>query len=203
MTEAEWLAGENPTPMLELLRGKVSNRRLRLFAVACCRHVWEWLLGYSREAVEVAERYADKQATRAEMFQAHRGVHKDFKLTEGLDGAMACAFYATTWGLWEAVTGVVRNASSAPRTSEWLRVVYTKRKTRAMHAAAGRAGERRAFQGLAPLATICRPVGAKNPRLEGKRCRPVGAKPSGRGHGGGMDPVNVNGSPVIERHVFI
>ena len=37
MTEAEWLAATNPRPMVEAIRAKASERKLRLFAVACCR----------------------------------------------------------------------------------------------------------------------------------------------------------------------
>jgi hypothetical protein len=62
MTEAEWLACADPTPMLEFLRGRVSDRKLRLFAVACCRRLGNRLSDrYSRKALRMAERYADAE----------------------------------------------------------------------------------------------------------------------------------------------
>jgi hypothetical protein len=60
MTEAEWLACADPEPMLEFLRGKASERKLRLLMIACARQLWERIPpGEMREAVEAAERCAD------------------------------------------------------------------------------------------------------------------------------------------------
>jgi hypothetical protein len=60
MTEAEWLACTDPAPMLEFLQDKASDRKLRLFAVACCRRGWRSLRKTrSRKSVEAVEQYAD------------------------------------------------------------------------------------------------------------------------------------------------
>jgi hypothetical protein len=65
MTEAEWLSCQRPLEMLSALRGKVSDRKLRLFAVACCRRATPLLPPELRQALRVAELFADGQASDA------------------------------------------------------------------------------------------------------------------------------------------
>jgi hypothetical protein len=72
MTEARWLAWTDPRPMLEYLRGKASDRKMRLFAVAVVRSVWNDIKSpRSRKAVETAERFADGKASRRALDRAY------------------------------------------------------------------------------------------------------------------------------------
>src|SRR5690606_27672707 len=61
----------HPGPLLSFLRGRASDRKLRLFAVECVRPFWPLLLDEnSRAAVRLAERVADGEADRAELAPA-------------------------------------------------------------------------------------------------------------------------------------
>jgi hypothetical protein len=58
--ERDWLNATDPRAMLEVVRDKASDRRLRLFGCACVRRLWDLLLEeQSRRLVEVGELYAD------------------------------------------------------------------------------------------------------------------------------------------------
>jgi hypothetical protein len=77
MGEAEWLGCTDPQRMLQFLRssGRASDRKLRLFICACGRRLWPWLVQEaSRQAVEVAERFAEGLAPVEHLAQAWRAA---------------------------------------------------------------------------------------------------------------------------------
>ena len=55
MDETTWNTCTDPQRMLEYLRGRVSERKIRLFACACCRHIGDILQDrWSRLAIAAA-----------------------------------------------------------------------------------------------------------------------------------------------------
>lgn len=77
MKEKQWLACTDPTPMLRFVRdtGNASDRKLRLFAVACYKHVSDLsCTDVEHEGAEVAECHADGRATDQELEEAHENL---------------------------------------------------------------------------------------------------------------------------------
>src|SRR5690242_9454534 len=72
ITEQEWLESVDPHRMLEALAGRSEDRKLRLFACACCQNIWPLLKDErSRRAVQAAEHFADGQIMMADLLVAH------------------------------------------------------------------------------------------------------------------------------------
>jgi hypothetical protein len=125
VTEKEWLTAADPTQMLHFLRGKTSFRKHRLFAVACCRRIWPLLAEpQSRQAVEVAERYADGLADTDELEEVCEAASE----LENLDNATEAAAGAAVWDDEEAAEFAAyyaahaadeANPSASPSQGPW------------------------------------------------------------------------------------
>jgi hypothetical protein len=97
MTETEWLA-------LHHLDDGASKRKRRLFACACCRAVWFLLTDEGRLAVEMAERFADGDATADELAAARDAA--------GLAASVAVEAEIAPWGAaWDAVREATATAA--------------------------------------------------------------------------------------------
>lgn len=95
MTEQEWLASDEPHKMLNFLRSKTSDRKQRLFAVACCLRVWSSLKHDAfRKALESAEKFADGRVSQDTMTEARQAALAVFVELHGNDNGPAAALSA-------------------------------------------------------------------------------------------------------------
>jgi len=126
MTESEWLASVDPQAMLLYVLPWASERKLRLFACACCRRIWGLMKAErARYAVETSERYADGEASLKQLKAAYGD-------TTGISAAELAAGWAAKLGRtkaprlaaqWAArATGNVRQESAAQ--ADLLRDVF-------------------------------------------------------------------------------
>jgi len=71
MTEADWLACNEPGRMLKFLRRRTTDRKWRLYLCAGCRYIAHLFFHpNSVAALEVAERFADGAASANELGDA-------------------------------------------------------------------------------------------------------------------------------------
>jgi len=126
MTEAEWLASANLTPMFVALGSSASLRKLRLFAVACCRRqpkpretgVW------GEQAEDAAEQFCDGAATLDDLRRAQHDVESRIYLEGGEPvyeaGFWACSQDIGGWvssAVFYAVNSVAGKVEDEPRAT--------------------------------------------------------------------------------------
>src|SRR5262249_5018940 len=97
VTESEWLASQHPEPMLEFLRGRASDRKLRLFALACCYAIKRLIVNPAAlDAIAFVERHVERGVVRRKgrpsVERAARNAHREdynkmFSFPEGVERA--------------------------------------------------------------------------------------------------------------------
>src|SRR5262245_49331220 len=106
MTEAEWLACTSPEAMLHHLTDRASPRKLRLYAVNCCRRIWSLLADERcRHAVDVAQRFVDGKATLNDLTAAGHVVAAVARVWGDALSPVARATYAIGGAAWAATRG--------------------------------------------------------------------------------------------------
>jgi hypothetical protein len=125
MTEQQWLECSDPQKMLEFLRGKASDRKRRLFAVACCWRVADLLTTSGKAGLQLAEQFADQLINQGELHGAWKaiGFPKESARRYAASAARAAsspwplsAYDGTAHGAASAVNA--RKSSSAPGTED-------------------------------------------------------------------------------------
>jgi hypothetical protein len=134
MTEAKWWGCDDPAAMLQSLTNQASDRKLRLFAAACCRHIWHLLPDQTnRQLVALSERVADglktvsslegpRMAATETAGRLLRAAAWSAVLTAN-DNARVAAFQTASAAAWAAVPekdkAAGRTAYSVPLTEQF------------------------------------------------------------------------------------
>lgn len=107
VTEAEWLASDDPSAMLDSPHLTGRWRQARLFACACVRQVWhlsphDWV----RRTVEATEQYIDGEIGEWEAVQAYEAMQDGFRRINAartIENHVEPGIYATLAVVWAAV----------------------------------------------------------------------------------------------------
>jgi hypothetical protein len=131
MTESEWQTCADPGPMLAFLRRGASERKLRLFAVACSRRMVHLVTDDSgRRAITLAERFADRRVPEqdcAELRQHIQELKEDRVVEREFFGTLLLyavqGGIAQAEGLLNAVTRAAKHVAEVIGSDEWHRVL--------------------------------------------------------------------------------
>lgn len=129
-SEPNWLNSNDPQAMLRDLCREASDRKLHLFACACCRRNWHLLPNeQARRNIEIAERRADGVATEEDQAAEGDFDFAEWDRTSGLnDYVYAYATEAVTQlgheNGYDAAAGAADQASAAAATAACRRLAF-------------------------------------------------------------------------------
>jgi hypothetical protein len=110
MNEQQWRRCTSPEAMLHYLTDKASPRKLRLYAVGCCRRVWSQMRDdRCRYAVDQAQRFADGRVSAEDLAAAERAVASVARITGDINSPFAQPELSIGGAAW-----------AAARSSAWL-----------------------------------------------------------------------------------
>jgi hypothetical protein len=143
MTEAEWLACDDPYPLMRVFRANPSRRKFRLFTCACCRRVWAsgQITPESRavHAVDLAERVADGLASDEDRRERVRAINAELGTgpipSDSTTMALA-ALGVGTLRLGRSVAGFASHLITQHAEAAWVRDVDSPERREAGRAAA-------------------------------------------------------------------
>lgn len=128
MTEAEWLASSSPALMV--LSVPLSQRKLRLFAIACSRQAVHLTQDLTlQNAIELAEEYADGKSTKALLADRERRVQEHLVELRTLDPDAHCIVMGDArvhpYGVGRGVADCLSSDAKAAASKVPLRLAST------------------------------------------------------------------------------
>ena len=97
MTEEQWRTCISPEAMLNHLTARASPRKLRLYAIGCCRRIWPLFTDERcKHAVNVAQRFVDGRVSAADLGMGLKSKRKfcDIVLSDRVKDGVAMAIPA-------------------------------------------------------------------------------------------------------------
>ena len=99
-------------------KGVLTDKELRLFACFCARQNWHLLTDErSRNAIEVAERFANGNATKGELKAAYAAADAAFDAVAAAFDAVAAAYAAYADAAYDAARAAAADAAYAARAA--------------------------------------------------------------------------------------
>jgi hypothetical protein len=121
MTEAQWITWHHPTAILDKAGEKTTARKLRLFACACCRQIWELFGQEARAAVEATERFIEGRASKAEVDTARTAAFTaSLRDVSVWYGPIPLALNAETVAGWHPAVAVAFPKATSLRRFGWM-----------------------------------------------------------------------------------